>query len=62
MPRIIEVTVSPAGETKVQTKGFAASDCLEASRFLETALGVAGSDQKTAEFYHEQQQTQQMQQ
>src|SRR3954469_13063528 len=54
MPRIIEVTVSPRGETTVQTKGYAGGDCLAASRFLEQALGVAAADRKTAEFYQEQ--------
>jgi Protein of unknown function (DUF2997) len=58
MPRIIEVTVSPQGETTVQTKGYAGADCLRASRFLEDALGVSTTDRKTAEFY-EQAQTQQ---
>jgi hypothetical protein len=52
MPRIIEVVVSPTGETTVQTKGYAGADCLQASRFLEQALGVCTTDRKTAEFYH----------
>jgi hypothetical protein len=52
MPRIIEVIVSPKGETTVQTKGFAGSDCLKASKFLEQALGETIADRKTAE-YHE---------
>ena len=51
MPRIIEVVVSPTGEATVQTKGYAGADCLQASRFLEQALGVPASDRKTAEFY-----------
>jgi len=51
MPRIIEVTVSPKGETTVQTKGFAGSDCLQASKFLEQALGVSTADHKTSEYY-----------
>lgn len=51
MPRIIEITVSPNGETTVQTKGFAGSECTLASQFLEKALGVVSSDQKTIEFY-----------
>ena len=51
MPRIIEVTVSPSGETTVQTKGYVGADCLQASRFLEQALGVVAADTKTAEFY-----------
>ena len=49
--RIIEVTVSPTGETTVQTKGYAGSDCLAASAFLERALGVTASDTHTADFY-----------
>jgi hypothetical protein len=52
MPRIIEVTVSPQGEATVQTKGYAGSDCLQASKFLEQALGIATSEHKTGEFYH----------
>jgi len=51
MPQIIEVTVSPQGETTVQTKGFIGSACQEASRFVEQALGTSTSDRKTAEFY-----------
>lgn len=51
MARIIEITVSPAGEVTVQTKGYAGSNCLQASRFLEEALGIAVNEQKTAEFY-----------
>jgi len=51
MARIIEVVVSPQGDTTVHTKGYAVSDCLQASRFLEQALGVATSDHKTPEFF-----------
>jgi hypothetical protein len=51
MPRIIEVIVSPQGEVTMQTKGYAGSDCLQASSFLEQALGVVTSDQKTTEFF-----------
>lgn len=49
--RIIEITVSPKGETTVQTKGFAGADCLQASKWLEQALGIATSDNKTTEYY-----------
>ena len=51
MPRLIEVTVSPQGETTVQTRGYIGADCLQASRFLEQALGVVSADHKTGEFY-----------
>ena len=51
MPRIIEVTVSPRGETTVQTRGYTCGDCLAAGKFLEQALGLSTVDVKTAEFY-----------
>jgi hypothetical protein len=54
MPRIIEVIVSPRGETTVQTKGYAGAACLQASKFLEQALGITTVDRKTAEFCQEQ--------
>ena len=62
MPRIIEVVVSPTGEATVQTKGYAGADCLQASKSLEQALGVATADRKTAEFYQPVAQEQHLQQ
>lgn len=51
MSRIIEVVISPTGETTVQTRGYAGSDCFQASRFLEQALGTTVSDRPSPEFY-----------
>jgi hypothetical protein len=48
---VIEVIVSPQGEVKVTTKGYAGADCLSASQALEQALGARTGEQKTAEFY-----------
>ncbi len=62
MPRLIEVTVSPTGETTVQTKGYVGSDCLKATRFLEQALGITTLDRKTSEFYQSAATQQQIQQ
>jgi Protein of unknown function (DUF2997) len=62
MARIIEVTVSPQGEVTMQTKGYAGSDCLQASKFLEQALGVVAIDQKTAEYFNTTETVQQIQQ
>jgi hypothetical protein len=62
MPRIIEVIVSPQGEVTLQTKGYAGSDCLEASRFLEQALGIVTNDRKTTEFYQKETAQQQLRQ
>ena len=56
--QIIEVIISPAGQTNIQTKGFTGSSCRDASKFLEQALGVCASETLTAEF-HQTQATQQ---
>jgi len=47
----IEIIVSPQGETRIETKGFAGASCQNASRFVENALGRKLSDQPTAERY-----------
>lgn len=60
--RIIEVIVSPQGETTVQTKGYSGSDCLQASKFLEEALGIATANRKTPDFYAVEQVKQALQQ
>ena len=49
--KIIEVIVSPTGETKIETKGFAGSSCRDASKFLEEALGQRTGEQPRAEFH-----------
>ena len=54
LTKIIEVIISPTGETKVQTRGFTGSSCQGASRFLEEALGARGDEQLTSEFFAEQ--------
>jgi hypothetical protein len=51
MPRVIEVIVSPKGETTLQTKGYSGADCQQASRFLEEALGLVAAERKTTEYY-----------
>ena len=49
--KTIQLIVSPAGETKLETKGFAGLACRDASAFLEAALGAKQSDQSTAEAF-----------
>ena len=51
MARVIEVVVSPQGQATVQTRGYAGGECLQASKFLEQALGIITADHKTGEFY-----------
>ncbi len=53
--KIIEITVSPDGETKVETRGFTGGECREASRFVEQALGQRTAETLTAEFHQGQQ-------
>jgi hypothetical protein len=55
--KTIEITVSPRGETKVETKGFTGGACREASRFIEQALGTRTAETLTTEFYQGQQAT-----
>jgi Protein of unknown function (DUF2997) len=62
MSRIIELLISPKGETTLQTKGYAGADCQQASKWLEQALGVATNDRKTAEFYQQPEAEQRVQQ
>ena len=51
MTQVIEVIVSPQGETRIETKGFTGASCRQASRFLEEALGSRLSEQLTTEFH-----------
>ena len=56
--KTIEIVIKPDGTSSLQTKGFSGSECRDASRFLEEALGHKTGDQTTAEF-HQTPQTQQ---
>ncbi len=51
MNKIIEVTISPAGETKIETKGFTGSTCQQATAYLERALGTKSSERLTADYF-----------
>jgi hypothetical protein len=58
MSKIIEIIVSPKGETTVTTKGFTGSSCCEASKFIEKALGQRIGERLTNEFHVQQTQQQ----
>jgi hypothetical protein len=51
LSKIIEVLVSPTGETQVETKGFIGNACRDASRFIEQALGIQTTETFKAEFH-----------
>lgn len=47
----IEIIISPAGQSQVQTKGFEGASCRGGSQFLERALGQTTGEQLTSEFH-----------
>jgi hypothetical protein len=49
--KTIVITISPTGETKLETRGYAGESCRDASRWLELALGHVTCDEPTAELY-----------
>jgi len=49
--KTIEVIVSPNGQTRLETKGFAGSQCRDASKLLESALGQTTEERLTAEYH-----------
>ncbi|MFN7141721.1 MAG: DUF2997 domain-containing protein, partial [Limisphaerales bacterium] len=49
----IEVTVLPDGSIQIDAVGFKGSDCEQATRFLEEALGVVAAKQKKPEFHQQ---------
>ena len=51
MDKKIIITVSPTGETTVQTSGYTGPACKDASRFIEEALGQATAERLTPEYH-----------
>ena len=49
--KTIEIIVAPDGESRVETKGFTGSECREASRFVEQALGQQMDELLKPEFH-----------
>jgi hypothetical protein len=47
----IEITVSPEGAVSIKTAGFTGSSCRDATRDIERALGVSGTEHLLPEFY-----------
>lgn len=49
--RTIEVIVSPTGQARLTTRGYAGTACKDATRVLERALGAVQSDVATPEMH-----------
>lgn len=47
----IEITVSPEGAVSIKTAGFIGGSCRNATRDLERALGVAGTEHLLPEYF-----------
>ena len=60
--KLVELTVDPKGQTKVETRGYSGGECREASKFIEQALGQHTGEKLTAEFYQSQSLDQQLKQ
>ena len=48
----IEIIVDDKVAVRVETRGFAGAECMEASRFIEKALGNAGRITTTPEYFN----------
>jgi len=62
MSRTIEIIVAPNGQTRVETKGFAGSECRQAGQFIEQALGQQTDELLKPEFHQTATSRQQIQQ
>ena len=60
--KIIEITADPKGKSRVETHGFTGTECREASKFIEQALGQCIAEKPTTEFYQGQAIDQQLKQ
>ena len=62
MSKTIEIIVSPTGQSRVETKGFTGTECRDASRFIEQAIGQQTSEILKAEVHQAARSQQQIQQ
>ena len=51
MKPTIEVVVSPQGDIVIEAVGFKGTDCEQATRFLEEALGVLTNKSRKPEYH-----------
>jgi hypothetical protein len=51
MKGTVEVTVEATGSIKIDAIGFKGSDCEQATRYLEEALGAIGTKRRKPEYH-----------
>lgn len=49
--RTLEITIAPGGAIAIEASGFKGSDCEQATRELEQALGIVRQRTRKPEFY-----------
>jgi hypothetical protein len=49
--KLITITVSPTGETQLETSGFTGNSCQQASQALATALGIQTQEQLKSDYF-----------
>ena len=49
--KIIEIIIAPNGQSTVETKGFTGTECRDASRFIEQAIGQQTNEILKSEFH-----------
>jgi len=49
--KTIEIVIAPNGQSTVETKGFVGSECRDASRFIEQAIGQQTHEIRKSEFH-----------
>ena len=60
--KTIEIVIAPNGQSTVETKGFSGSECRDASRFIEQAIGQQTNEILKSEFHQAANSQQQIQQ
>jgi hypothetical protein len=50
--KTIEITVSPEGAVRIKTVGFTGSSCRDATRDIERAFGVSGTEHLLPEYFN----------
>ena len=60
--KTIEIIIAPNGQSKVETKGFTGTECRDASRFVEQAIGPQTNEILKSEFHQTATAPQQVQQ
>lgn len=49
--KIIEITIAPNGQSRVETQDFTGAECRDVSRFIEQAIGTQTNEVLKAEFH-----------